>query len=85
MLIQIKKLLQQREQMTLSDLSKHFYVSEAMMLSMLDQWLKKGRLERIELGGICGSSCGSCEEPSQVSTLYKWKSVAQKSIYTKSA
>ncbi len=84
MLMQIKKLLQEREQMTLTDLARHFYVSEAVMQSMLDQWIKKGRVEVKELNnGLCGTSCGSCDEAEQNKTAYFWNKVAQKPIFTK--
>lgn len=84
MLMQIKKLLQEREQMTLTDLARHFYVSEAVMQSMLDQWIKKGRVEVKELSnGLCGTSCGSCDEAEQSKVSYRWKAVAEKPIFTK--
>ncbi len=82
MLMDIKALLQQREQMTLTDLARHFYVSELVMLSMLEKWKAKGNIQTIELGEFCGTSCGSCDEPSENKVLYKWRQTAQKSIYT---
>lgn len=82
MLIEIKKLLEEREQMSLMDLARHFYVSENIMQSMLAQWVKKGRVEIREQGGLCGSTCGSCDESGQVKILYRWKKIAQKPIYT---
>ena len=86
MLMEIKKLLQQREQMTLTDLARHFHVSETVMESMLKQWIKKGRVEVKELAsGSCGSSCGSCDEAEQSKVIYRWNSVAQKPIFTKFA
>ncbi|WP_196137922.1 FeoC-like transcriptional regulator [Aliikangiella sp. G2MR2-5] len=85
MLMEIKKLLEERDQMTLTDLARHFYVSENVMQSMVDQWIRKGRIEKVELSGLCGSSCGSCDEAGEVKILYRWKKVAQKGIYTQQA
>ena len=82
MLTDIKKLLAEREQMSLTDLARHFYVSESVMCSMLEQWIKKGRVEKTESSGSCVSSCGSCNEAKQVQTYYRWKVVAQKPIFT---
>ncbi len=82
MLMDIKKLLEEREHMSLVDLARHFYVSETIMQSMLDQWVKKGRVEIKEQGGLCGTACGSCDEATQIKTIYHWKKVAQKSIFT---
>ena len=86
MLMQIKKLLLEREEMTLTDLARHFYVSEAVMQSMLEQWIKKGRVEVKELvNGLCGTSCGSCDEAEQNKTIYRWNKVAQKPIFAKTS
>jgi len=83
MLMEIKQLLLQREQMSLTDLSRHFYVSESVMQSMLQVWQKKGRLEVKQQSGSCSSSCGSCDESNDINTLYRWKRVAEKPIFTK--
>ncbi|WP_444994116.1 FeoC-like transcriptional regulator [Aliikangiella sp. IMCC44359] len=82
MLLKIKKLLSEREEMSLTDLARHFYVSEGVMESMLEQWLKKGKVSKRENSGSCSSSCGSCSEASDVKVYYRWKSVAEKPIFT---
>ncbi|MET1253830.1 FeoC-like transcriptional regulator [Aliikangiella maris] len=81
MLMEIKLLLDKRGEMTLTDLANHFYVSEGMMESMLDKWMKKGKVIKWENSGSCGSSCGSCSESSEVKVYYRWKNVAQKPIF----
>ena len=78
----IKKLLIEREEMSLTDLARHFYVSEDVMTSMLAQWIRKGRVVKSEQSGLCGSSCGSCDESSEVKIYYRWKAVAEKPIFT---
>jgi predicted transcriptional regulator len=85
LLVQIKKLLQQRQQMSLTDLARHFYVSENVMLSMLQVWQKKGRIEVQQQSGLCKSTCGSCDESNEVNTYYRWKKVAEKPIFTKTS
>ncbi len=82
MLMDIKKLLIEREQMTLTDLSRHFYVSESVMSSMMDKWINKGKVSKEEQSGLCGTSCGSCSESSEVKVYYRWRKVAQKPIFT---
>ena len=76
----IKALLIERQQMSLVDLARHFYVNESVMQGMLDHWIKKGRLEKIDLSGTCGTGCGSCNEAADLKQIYRWKSVAQKPI-----
>lgn len=85
LLLEIKTVLEQRGQMTLSDLANHFYVSESLMQSMLDQWYKKGRLDIIETSGLCGSACGQCAESNKTSVIYRWKKITQKPIHTQTS
>ncbi|PHS14061.1 MAG: sugar metabolism transcriptional regulator [Kangiella sp.] len=82
MLIDIKNLLIEREQVSLMDLSRHFHVSETLMLSLLEQWNKKGRIQRVDTSGMCGSGCGSCDEAEESKIYYRWKPVAEKPIFT---
>ncbi len=83
MLMDIKKLLIDRRQVSLTDLARHFYVSETIMLGMLSHWQKKGRVESIDASGACGTGCGSCSESEESKIYYRWKTVAQKPIFTK--
>ena len=81
MLMDIKNLLKERGEMTLTDLGRHFYVSESVMTAMLAQWQKKGRILTRSTSGSCGSTCGGCTESSDDQTYYRWKSVAEKPIF----
>ena len=85
MLMDIKKLLIERQQMTVVDLSRHFYVSETIMLGMLSHWQKKGRLDIVDANGACGTGCGSCSESEESKIYYRWKKIAEKPIFTKVA
>jgi hypothetical protein len=81
MLTDIKKLLIERQQMTIVDLARHFHVSESIMLGMLSHWQKKGRIEIIDSSGACGSGCGSCDEGESAKIFFRWKKVAEKPIF----
>jgi len=83
MLIEIKQLLIERQEMSLVDLAKHFHVSESVMVAMMDKWMKKGCVDQVESNGFCGSRCGSCNESSDIKTVYRWKKVMQKPIFAK--
>ena len=83
MLMDIKKLLQQRAEMSLTDIARHFTVSETVMQSMLAQWQKKGRLEVFDYKNVCSTGCGSCNESEQSAVFYRWKMVAEKPISVK--
>jgi hypothetical protein len=81
MLIEIKNLLIEREQVSLMDLSRHFHVSETLILSLLERWIKKGRIQTTDTSGMCGSGCGSCDESEVSKITYRWKPVAEKPIF----
>ncbi len=83
MLMDIKKLLIERGQVSLTDLARHFYVSETIMFGMLSHWQKKGRVEFIDASGACGTGCGSCSESAESKSYYRWKNVAEKPIFAK--
>jgi len=83
MLMDIKKLLIERGQISLTDLARHFHVSETIMLGMLSHWQKKGRIESIDVSGACGTGCGTCTESTESKSYYQWKNIAQKPIFTK--
>ncbi|TQV87474.1 hypothetical protein FLL46_11395 [Aliikangiella coralliicola] len=69
--------------MSLTDLARHFYVSESVMLSMIAQWERKGRIEKEKVAqtngcGVGGSSsCGTCNESGDLNVFYRWNKVAQ--------
>jgi len=84
MLMAIKHLLIERKQMSLVDLARHFYVSEEIMLGMLDHWQKKGRIEVMDASGACGTACGNCDESESSKIYYRWKPIAEKPIFVKS-
>lgn len=69
--------------MSLTDLARHFYVSESIMEDMLTHWQKKGRLEVVDASGACGTGCGTCSESEESKRYYRWKPVAEKPIFTK--
>lgn len=80
MLTDIKSILIERKQMSLTDLARHFYVSESIMQGMVAHWLKKGRVEVIDASGGCGDVCG-CSESEGSKIYYRWKTVAEKPIF----
>jgi len=66
----IRDYLQQREQATLSDLALHFDTEPQALRQMLDQWVRKGRVERLAVSSSCGSSCNKCNPAA--TEIYRW-------------
>jgi|APTNR8051073442_1049403.scaffolds.fasta_scaffold04533_7 hypothetical protein len=54
---------------SLTDLSHRFDVEPEALRTMLDVWVGKGRVRRLDAGPACGSCCGCAETPAEV---YVW-------------
>ncbi len=69
-LADIKKYLSQRGSVSLSDISVHFDTDPEAMRGMLEQWIRKGRINKRILGASCGSSCNKCD--TKDTEMYQW-------------
>ncbi|MGD8908845.1 MAG: FeoC-like transcriptional regulator [Chromatiales bacterium] len=70
-LSQVRDYLLERGQATLADLALHFDTEPAAMRGMLDQWVRKGRVERRRVEAACGTSCNRCDPAAM--ELYVWR------------
>ena len=68
-LADIKAYLRQRGQASLADLALHFDSEPEALRGMLEVWIRKGRVRKIQLGGSCGG-CSECD-PTAGET-YQW-------------
>ena len=59
MLTEIKKLLKERESISLYDLSIHFEAEKSAMEKMMEIFLRKGTAKKTDIGCSTGS-CGGC-------------------------
>lgn len=55
---------------SLQALKQHFHISESLLLSMLDWWIRKGRLIQCTQTPRCGTVCGRCSP--QVFQIFEW-------------
>lgn len=67
----IKRYLQERKQATLNDIALHLDVDPEAVRGMLDQWIRKGKVIRTELGA-CSNGCASCGCDAD-KEIYHWK------------
>ena len=68
----IKSHLRAHKRLPLGDLALHFDTDPDAMRAMLDQWIRKGRVERIDINVCCGRSCcGACDAAAV--ECYQWK------------
>ena len=59
-LSEIKQYLVSCHAVTLNDLSIHFDTDPEALRDMLQIWVRKGKVRRVQTGGGCGSGCGTC-------------------------
>ena len=69
-LAEIKRYLQQRGQASLQDIALHCDAEPDAVRGMLEQWIRKGRVERRLLSDACSSGCAKCD-PTGVE-FYVW-------------
>jgi DNA-binding MarR family transcriptional regulator len=67
----IKSYLQQRGQATLADIAIHVDAEPAAVSGMLEQWVRKGRVERRKVEAACGTSCNRCDPAAM--EFYIWR------------
>lgn len=71
MLSEIKQYMIKYKRVTLSDLVLHFDAEPEAMRSMLAQWIRKGRVTKMDLQSCCSSTCSKgCEESAM--EIYEW-------------
>jgi len=69
-LTELKAYLQQRGQVTLADVVNHFDVDADVARDMLQVWINKGKVQRLQAGASCGVSCTQCEP--MTTEIYVW-------------
>jgi hypothetical protein len=69
MLSRLRDYLQQRRVAPLSDIALHLGVAPDVARAMLERWQRKGRIERVDTGRVCGS-CDRCAVGAL--EVYRW-------------
>ena len=69
-LSELKAYLQQRGQVTLADVVNHFDVDANVARDMLQIWVKKGKVQKLQAAASCGSSCTQCDMAA--TEIYVW-------------
>ena len=71
MLSEIKSYLSKRGQATLAEIALHMDADPDAVRGMLEQWVRKGRVEQRKVDMACGSQCHRCDTAS--TELYIWR------------
>jgi len=68
-LSEIRDFFKWQSVVSLSDLSLHFAVEPDAMRGMLDQWIRKGKVQKLDQEEKCSNCCGcNLEHPE----IYTW-------------
>ncbi|MBK8174972.1 MAG: FeoC-like transcriptional regulator [Rhodospirillales bacterium] len=70
-LADVRDYMRDRHRAPLSDLESRFEIDAAALRDMLDHWIRKGRIRRIDSGneGSCSSCCGCAKSAPEI---YEW-------------
>lgn len=69
----VKAYLKQHRRSSLSEMAIHFGVSDDTMRTLLDPWLIKNKVQRVEAGAACRGSCAKASCCGAVVTpVYEW-------------
>ena len=69
-LSQIAAYIEKRGQASLADIALHFDADPDAIRGMLDVWVRKGRIVRLDSQAGCGTSCTQCD--SNATEVYAW-------------
>jgi putative ferrous iron transport protein C len=70
-LSEIKKYFVEHPAASLADLSIRFNIPPDAMRGMLDQWIRKGKLKKLDHICSCSNCCSNCK--SDHFELYEWR------------
>ncbi len=70
-LSQVRDYLAERGQATLADIALHFDAEPGALRGILEQWERKGRVEKRKVEAACGTSCNRCDPAAM--ELYVWR------------
>jgi hypothetical protein len=71
MLTDIKEFFTRQQAASLAELALHFRVDPDAMRGMLEQWIRKGKLQKLPQGAKCTGCCQSaCNSTSM--EIYQW-------------
>ncbi len=69
-LSELRDYLKQQRRLSLLEMVHHFDVDADALRGMLQKWVNKGRVKRIDTGGACGTRCCKCDPA--MTELYEW-------------
>ncbi len=69
-LTELRDYLKQQGQAPLRDMAINFNMDQEALRPLLEQWMAKGRVEKLPSGTACHGGCSSCAP--QTVEIYRW-------------
>ena len=69
-LSEMKQYLMQHRRVTLGDLAVHFDTEPDAIRGMLKQWIRKGRVTKLDIKATCNETCCKCDASAM--EIYEW-------------
>lgn len=69
-LTELRDYLKQQGQAPLRDMAINFDMDPEALRPLLEQWMAKGRVEKLPAGTACQGGCSSCAP--QTVEIYRW-------------
>jgi hypothetical protein len=69
-LTEIEQYMRQQRRSTLLELSQHFGIEQAALRGMLDQWVCKGKMRKVNVLSKCQKTCDQCNASEL--QFYEW-------------
>lgn len=69
-LTDVRDYLRSNGQASLRDMSMVFGMDQDALRPVIEQWVSKGKVEKLPEGSACSGGCSSCEP--QTIELYQW-------------
>ena len=67
----VRRYMELHRRATLGDLALHFNTPAPAMRGMLDTWVRKGRIKRLDVRATCNVSCPlACDDTAM--TIFEW-------------
>ncbi len=71
-LSELKAFLVDRKRVTVREIGMHFDSPASAVQPMLDQWIAKGRVRRLDVAGGCGKAGSGCSCKEKPADVFEW-------------
>lgn len=68
----LKSFMVERRRASLNEIAMHFDTPASAVRPMLEQWIAKGRLRKLDVAGGCGKAGSGCSCSQPPSEVFEW-------------